>query len=203
MTALQSTVDALGKEKDAITKAAEAQIAVIQKAKDKAAEDAQRVIDKLNENKQKIQDDTAATIAKLEETKTAIQDAAQRQIDQLVRVETEAHQFRIRQDEYWQTFLGTGAFNPTGNGPETLPGDGTTTPVVTPILQSQLAAQEENTRVLGEKLDGLTAVLDRLLTTTVTASDVEVGEQAATTAAVQYVGAQIRQLGQALVARSR
>lgn len=203
VTALQATVDALGKQKDTISKASDAQIAVLQKAKDKAAEDAQRVIDKLQENKQKIQDDTAATIAKLEETKTAIQDAAQRQIEQLVRVESEAHQARIRQDEYWQQFLGLGAFNPTGNGPETLPGDGTSTPVVTPILQSQLAAQEENTRVLGEKIDGLTAVMNRLLTVAATANDEEVGATVQTTAAVQNVAQQIRQLGQALVARSR
>lgn len=200
---IQGTIDALGKQKDTIQKAADAQIAVLQKAKDKAAADAQAIIDKLTENKQKIQDDTAATVAKLEETKTAIQDAATRQIEQLVRVETEAHQFRIRQDEYWQQFLGTGAFNPTGNGPETLPGDGSTTPPTVPILQSQLAAQQEQTRVMSEKFDGLTLAITQLMGVTATANDEEVGATVQTTAAVQNVATQIRQLGQALVARSR
>ncbi len=117
VTGLQQTIDALGKQKDAIQNAANKQIDVLQKAKDQANEDAQKVIDRLNENKQKISDDTAATVAKLQETKQAIQDAAQAQIDQLIKVETEAHLARLKQDQYWQTFLGlTDSAVPLGNG---------------------------------------------------------------------------------------
>ncbi len=199
VTALQATVDALGKQKDTISKASDAQIAVLQKAKDKAAEDAQRVIDKLQENKQKIQDDTQRSIDKLQETKRAIEDAAQRQIDELVRVQTEAHLTRLRQDEYWQQFLGTGATQPTGNGPETFPGDGTTVAPTLTVTHDQLAAQRET----NEKLDALQATLSRLLGVTATANDEEVDATVQTTAAVQNVAQQIRQLGQALVARSR
>jgi len=151
---LQTSIDVLNKQRDAIQDAADRQIDALQTLKDKAAEDAQRALDKLNEQKEQIGRDAQATIDRLIETRTAIETAAQQQIDELVKLQTEAHLTRLRQDEYWQTFLGLSGqsdpLGPGGNGPG---GPAETGGSMFAVPQALLDTQRETIDVLGAKLD--------------------------------------------------
>lgn len=149
---LEATLVSLGNARDLIQSTSESQISVLQAAKDQAAEDARKIIEKLGEQKDQISADAQATIDRLEETKVAIQTAAERQIEQLIKVETEAHLARVRQDDYWQTFLGL-----TGAGDEDTPSRGgaerrgtAIAPTPTTIPQDTLAEQRRANEKLAD-----------------------------------------------------
>jgi len=156
---LQNTLDALNKQKDAITTAAQLQIDAIQAAKDKAAEDAQAAIDKLQENKQAIEDAAQATITKLEEQKKAIEKAADDQIEVLTRNEMQAHADRIRDHAFYTQFLDI-----LSNGTRAVLGDGTTivnSNAMVESNQSQLAEMQQT----NEHLETLVTKQDEQITT--------------------------------------
>lgn len=205
---LQQTIESLGEQKQAIQDSAEAQIEAIQKAKDKAAEDAQTVIDRLTEQRDNIRDNAQKQIDKLNETKDAINLAAQRQIDELVKIETAAHLTRLRQDEYWSTFLGL--TNPNGGsggdsrdrlrtGPRTA---ATSRPVQ--VAEDQLAeARTQNRQVeqTNTRLAQVESLVIQLIDVIVAQSQQQATETQQIVTAVDGVGAETRNTGQALALR--
>lgn len=140
---LERTIDALGQQKDAIQRAAERQIAVLQSAKDKAAADAQNILAGLRERRDTISKDADETIKKLETTNAAIRQAAIDQIAVLTANELAAHNQRLKDNAFYDTFLNFTGVNPNA---------GTGVPVGGPLANSTSRVEVEPDPVATETL---------------------------------------------------
>ncbi len=190
--ALQQTIESLGEQKQAITDAAQRQIDALQSAKDKAAEDAQKQLDKLNEQKDAINEGTRLTIERLQETRQAIETAAQQQIEQLVLSETRQHEYRLRDNAYWDTFLGITPSTGTGDSRDRLRTGPrpSTTPAPLRVAEEQLS----EARTMRQEIITLRKEIEELRAEGKTGNDIAVGASRDEVTAIGQVVLELRQL---------
>jgi hypothetical protein len=216
VAATERSIDALGRQKDAITNAAEAQITVLEEAKAAAIEQAQAIIDKLEQQKATISEEAAATIAKLEETKTAIQKGADALIAQLIKDENAKLQTRLRENEFYDDFIEYAKQakiyfgGPGDKGIEKFDGDpvritaggtATTTDAITSAiteLKAEVKALREQNRVLLERSHDND---ERMIAVAVAASRAEISATDRVAEGVARVANETRSAAQAAAAR--
>lgn len=201
VVSLQSTIEILGKQKDAIQKASELQIGVLQKAKDKAAEDAATQIDNLNKIKDAITKSSGDAITKLESTNKAIQEAADAQIQQLIANETAAHQDRVRTYAAINGLSSIFSGAPVAENPNGPVNSRTKIQSSAPGL-SLPAQQVDAAKKTNEKLDAVLTRLGNLLGVTTEASDDEIRELRNVVAAIRQGTQATQSAAGAAVARS-
>jgi len=221
VASLERTLDALGKQKDEITRTSQREIEAIQKLKDEAKENATRLIDSLKSERETISRDAEETIAKLEETRAEIEEGIRLAIETLIANENAALQTRLKENEFYDTFkaysnsatayyeAATNALDTQGN-PSTTPGSApgapptvSTAPNFTQQMDAQVAELRSINRSLSERLDATIERLDRLSQVNAAGTNTLVTVGSRNVEATYIVAAEVRAASQAELARAR